>query len=280
MGRFENRYPLTDHTYRLIADLIYSASGLRFDQSAKFMIHRRLAPRLDELELDSFEKYYFHLRYHPNRDAEMDIIFDSIATHETYFFREQAQLNAFTNEIIPQLVENRNQSQTLRIWCAGCASGEEPYTVAILCRQHPLLQDWNLDIFASDISQKMIHAARRGIFGKGAFRSTTNDVRAAHFERIEENLYRIHDEIKQMVTFMKLNLLNEDRIGILGEMDAIFCRNVIIYFDVEAKKKIISMFYRKIRSGGYLLLGHAESLAALSTQFHLRHLKSDMVYQK
>jgi chemotaxis protein methyltransferase CheR len=280
MARFENRYPLTDDTYRQITDLIYSASGLRFDQSAKFMIHRRLTPRLDALELDSFEKYYFYLRYHPDRDTEMDIIFDSIATHETYFFREQAQLNAFTNEIIPQLVENRNPSQTLRIWCAGCSSGEEPYTVAILCRQHPLLKGRKLDIFASDISQTMIHAARRGIYGDAAFRSTTDDVKAVYFERTEENLYRIHDDIKQMVTFMKLNLLNEERIGILGEMDTIFCRNVIIYFDVEAKNRIISMFYRKLRSGGYLLLGHAESLAALSTQFHLRHLKSDMVYQK
>jgi chemotaxis protein methyltransferase CheR len=280
MARFETRYPLTDLTYRLISDLIYSASGLRFDQSAKFMIHRRLIPRLDDLQLDSFEKYYSYLRYHPNRDAEMDLIFDLIATHETYFFREQAQLNAFTNEIIPQLAETRNQSRTLRIWCAGCSSGEEPYTIAILCRRHPLLQGWNLCILASDISQKMIHAARRGIYGEAAFRSTTEDVKADYFEKTEENLYRIHDDIKQMVTFMKLNLLNEDRIGIIGEMDAIFCRNVIIYFDLEAKKRIISMFYRKLRAGGYLLLGHAESLAALSTQFQLRHLKSDMVYQK
>jgi chemotaxis protein methyltransferase CheR len=280
MARFENRYPLTDHTYRQIVDLIYNASGLRFDPSAKFMIHRRLSSRLDELELDSFEKYYFYLRYHPNRDAEMDIIFDSIATHETYFFREQAQLNAFTNEIIPSLAKDRNQSRTLRIWCAGCSSGEEPYTVAILCDQHPLLQNWNLNIFASDISQKMIHAARQGIYGEAAFRSTTEDVRAAHFERTEQNLYRIHDDIKQLVTFMKLNLLDEDRIAILAEMDAIFCRNVIIYFDVEAKKRIIATFYRKLRAGGYLLLGHSESLSALSTQFHLRHLKSDMVYQK
>ena len=244
------------------------------------MIHRRLTPRLKELELDSFEKYYFYLRYHPNRDTEMDLIFDLIATHETYFFREQTQLDTFTNEIIPQMVEDRKQSRNLRIWCAGCSSGEEPYTVAVLCRQHPLLEGWNVDIFATDISQKMIQTARRGIYGETAFRTTTNEIKAVYFEKTEENLYRIQDDIKQMVTFMKLNLLNQDRIGLLGEMDAIFCRNVIIYFDVGAKDKIIAIFYQKLRSGGYLLLGHAETLAALPTQFHLRHLKSDMVYQK
>jgi chemotaxis protein methyltransferase CheR len=276
----ENRYDLSDKTYRLITDFIYNASCLRFDQSSKCMIHRRLNSRVEELQLDSFEKYYFYLRYHPNREIEMDLIFDLIATHETYFFREQTQLNAFTDEIVPQLTENRNLSRSLRIWCAGCSSGEEPYTVAMLCRQHPLLENWDVNIFASDISQKMIHAARRGVYGENAFRSTKDAIKDAHFDRTPEHLYRIHDEIKRMVTFMKLNLLDEDRIGLLGQMDAVFCRNVIIYFDAEAKKKIISMFYRKLRSGAYLLLGQAESLAALSTQFHLRYLMNDMVYQK
>lgn len=275
-----NHYPLDDHTYRQLTDLICACSGLRFDPSAKFMISRRLEPRLHSLQLDSFEKYYYYLRYDPNREAEMDTIFDLITTHETYFFREEKQLLAFTDEIIPQLIEARKQFRTIRIWCAGCSSGEEPYTVAILCRQLPGLKNWNVEIFASDISQKMIHSARRGIYGENSFRSKRELAKCIYFDKTEEGQYRIQDEIKQMVTFMKLNLLDDRRVGVFGEMDVIFCRNVIIYFDLEAKKKIIDNFFHKLRHGGYLLLGHSESLLSLNTSFKLRQLKNDMVYQK
>jgi chemotaxis protein methyltransferase CheR len=279
--RFETyRYPLNDNTYRQLTDLIYNYSGLRFDQASKFMIYRRLSPRLQQLYLDSFEKYYFYLLYDTNREAEMDIIFDLITTHETYFFREERQLLAFTDEIIPQLMEAQREFRKIRIWCAGCSSGEEPYTVAILCRQLPELQNWNLEIFASDISQKMIQAARRGIYGENSFRCTKELIKSRYFDKVQENHYRIHDEIRQMVTFMKLNLLDDKRVGVFGEMDVIFCRNVIIYFDLQAKKKIIENFFHKLRQGGYLLLGHSESLLSLTTNFKLRHLKNDMVYQK
>jgi chemotaxis protein methyltransferase CheR len=280
MGSEPNHYPLDNNTYRQLTDLINACSGLRFDPSSKLMIYRRLESRLRSLQLDSFEKYYYYLRYDPNREAEMDVIFDLITTHETYFFREERQLLAFTNEIIPQLIEARKQFHALRIWCAGCSSGEEPYTVAILCRQLPELRNWNVEIFASDISQKMIHLARRGIYGENSFRSTKDVAKCIYFDKTEENQYRIHDEIKQMVTFMKLNLLDDRRVGVFGEMDVIFCRNVIIYFDLQAKKKIIENFFHKLRQGGYLLLGHSESLLNLNTSFKLRHLKNDMVYQK
>jgi chemotaxis protein methyltransferase CheR len=275
-----NHYSLPDAIYRQITDLIYNASGIRFDLSAKYMIFRRLAPRLEHLHLDSFEKYYHYLLYHPNRESEMDVIFDSVATHETYFFREERQLQAFTDEILPQVIESRKEFRTLRIWCAGCASGEEPYTVAILCKQTLQLKGWSIDIFASDISQNMVHDARRGIYGDNSFRSTRESVKQQYFEKLEDGHYRVHDDIRQMVTFMKLNLLDDKKVGIFGQMDIIFCRNVIIYFDLEAKKKVIENFYQKLRKEGYLLLGHSETLLGLSTKFKLRHLRNDMVYQK
>jgi chemotaxis protein methyltransferase CheR len=275
-----NSYQLSDHTYRQLTDLIYSASGLRFEMSSKYMISRRLAARLDNLELESFEKYLSYLMYHPNREIEMDSLFDLVTTHETYFFREDRQLKAFSDEILPQLLEARKQFRTLRIWSAGCSSGEEPYTIAILCKQTPELRDWNVDIFASDISQHMVHAARRGIYSESSFRNTKEEFQKKYFVQTEEGRYRIKDEIRQMVTFMKLNLVDDKKAGIFGEMDVIFCRNVIIYFGTEAKKKVVDSFYHKLRKEGYLLLGHSESLLNLSTRFKLKHLKNDLVYQK
>jgi len=280
MGFPTNHYSLSDPTYRLLTDLIYGASGLKFEASSKFMISRRIGARLEHLGLDSFEDYLSYLLYHRNRDTEMDTLFDVITTHETYFFREDRQLRAFSEEILPELLEARKQFRTLRIWSAGCSSGEEPYTIAILCRQYPGLQNWNVNIFASDISQHMVQAGRRGIYGESSFRNTPGKVRIEYFEKTEDGLYRIKNEIKQMVTFIKLNLIDEKRAGIFGEMDVIFCRNVIIYFDATAKKKVIEFFFHKLRKDSYLLLGHSESLMNISTRFKLRHLKNDLVYQK
>ena len=150
----------------------------------------------------------------------------------------------------------------------------------MLCSQLPELTGWDVDIFASDISQKVIQTARRGIYGESSFRTTQDKIRQLYFDRTPDNKFRIKEDIRRMVTFGKVNLLDEQKTGIFSELDIIFCRNVIIYFDIEAKKKVIENFYRKLRREGFLLLGHSESLLSLSTKFKLRHLKNDMVYQK
>jgi chemotaxis protein methyltransferase CheR len=271
---------LSDQTFRQITGLIYSNSGLRFEDSSKYMIRRRLSPRVRELKLDSFEKYYYYLLYHANREPELEIIFDLLTVNETYFFREERQLQAFSEEIIPLIVEEKKDNRVLRIWSAGCSTGEEPYTIAMLCCASGLLRDWEVDIFASDISQRVIQTARRGTFSQTSFRNMPDGLQERYFEKVVDNRYRINDGIKQMVTFGKVNLFDEHKTGILNEVDLIFCRNVIIYFDVEAKKKVIETFYRKLRKNGFLLLGHAESLLSLSTKFKLTHFKNDMVYQK
>ncbi len=271
---------LGDQTFRQLTGLIYSNSGLRFEDSSKYLIRRRLSPRVRELKLDSFEKYYYYLLYHANRETELEIIFDLLTVNETYFFREERQLHAFSEEIIPLIVEEKKDNRVLRIWSAGCSTGEEPYTIAMLCCASGLLRDWEVDIFASDISQRVIQTARRGTFGQSSFRNMPDGLQERYFEKLPDNRFRINDSIKQMVTFGKVNLFDEHKTGILSEVDLIFCRNVIIYFDVEAKKRVIETFYKKLRKNGFLLLGHAESLLSLSTKFKLTHFKNDMVYQK
>ena len=275
-----NNLELSDQTFRQLSDFIYANSGLRYDESSKYVIQRRLTSRIRELRMDSFEKYFYYLTYSPNRDTELEVIFDLITINETYFFREERQLRAFREEVIHEAMAYRKENKSLRIWSAGCSTGEEPYTIAMLCSQIPELEGWDVDIFASDISQKVIQTARRGIYSESSFRSTEDGMRTRFFDSTPDSKFRIKEDIRRMVTFGKVNLLDEQKTGIFSELDVIFCRNVIIYFDVEAKKKVIENFYRKLRKEGFLLLGHAESLLSLSTKFKLRHMKHDMVYQK
>lgn len=275
-----NHFELNDKTYRMLTDFIYKNSGLRFDETTRFLVQKRVSHRIRELRIDSFEKYYYYLVYHQNRDSELEYLLDLITTHETYFFREERQLLAFEQEILPQILSEKQASRTLRIWSAGCATGEEPYSIAILCTEKEELRSWDVDIFASDLSQRVIQSARKGIYPESSFRSTPESFKERYFVQVDDHHYRIQDHLRQMVTFGKLNLLDEQKAGLFGELDVIFCRNVIIYFDNEAKKKVIENLYRRLRKNGFLLLGHSESLLSLSTKFRLVHLKNDMVYQK
>jgi chemotaxis protein methyltransferase CheR len=204
---------------------------------------------------------------------------DILTTNETYFFREGFQLKAFTDEILPELKVLKERERTLRIWSAGCSTGEEPYTIAMLLLELNCFPGWRIEIVGSDISQRVVQVARKGIYTKSSFRSTDERYLKRFFTETPEG-YRICDQVRELVTISHMNLFDANRLALLGKMDIIFCRNVIIYFDLASKKRVIESFHHMLREGGYLLLGHSESLMNISTAFALRHLKNDMVYQK
>ena len=270
---------LPDDVFRLLRDSIYKRTGMWFADSAKYLLQKRLSPRAKELNFDSFQKYFYFLQYDPRADAEFDQIYDLVTTNETYFFREPAQLAAFIEEIIPDLLA-RKSIRKVRIWSAGCSSGEEPYTIAMMLQEAGLYTQALFEIFASDINQAVLAKARRGCYRENAFRATDPAVRDKYFAREPDGSWRISDEVRNRVSFGRLNLYDEPRVSLLGHVDIIFCRNVIIYFDDASKRVVVGSFYNRLVDGGYLLLGHSESLISLSTQFKLRHLKNDMVYQK
>jgi chemotaxis protein methyltransferase CheR len=276
----ENIIPLPDDVYRLLRDFIHGYCGIYFDDSSKFLLERRLSRRLEQRRLKSFEEYYHFLRYDRKREEELVILVDNLTTNETYFFRESPQLQAFSEEILPELRQVHADRKVLRIWSAGCSTGEEPYTIAMLLLESgDWWRDWQVDILGSDINQRVLHTARKGVYKKTSHRVTSPEMLSKYF--IEENGdYRIADKVKELVSFSYVNLLDPYKTSLITNMDIIFCRNVIIYFDKEAKKKVIESFYQKLREGGYLLLGHSESLINLSNAFELRTLKNDMVYQK
>jgi chemotaxis protein methyltransferase CheR len=186
--------------------------------------------------------------------------------------------------------------QRLAIWSAGCSTGEEAYTIAILVQQSSLFHKrfdrpeagagaregadgWDVRIYGSDISRRCVAAARRGVYGESSFRATSPEARRAFFHESPDG-WHVCEPIRQLCHFGQMNLLDEDRSRILGRADAIFCRNVLIYFDPRSRKTAIEVLYDRLNPGGILLLGHSESLLNVSTAFELLHLKDDLVYRK
>jgi chemotaxis protein methyltransferase CheR len=203
-----------------------------------------------------------------------------MTTNETYFFRERSQLNALVHEVLPEMLARRvGHDRPVSIWSAGCASGEEPYSIVMMALEANLVPGRDFRVYASDISRAVLAKARRGIYREASFRETDKAMRLHYFAE-KEGLMRVSDEVKRHVDFLHMNLLDGSKSSLLGTMDVILCRNVIIYFDLESKKRVMASFHDRLRPGGYLLLGHSESLINVSSDFELKHLSRDLVYRR
>lgn len=275
----EDIIPLSEDVFRLIRDIIRDYCGLYFDDSSKYLIEKRLSRRVMGHHLNDFRDYYRFLRYDRHSAEELSEIMDILTVNETYFFREQNQLKAFTEEILEELKDTNSETKTLRIWSAGCSTGEEPYTIAMLINEKGSFRGWDIEVYGSDINQRVLQTARRGVYRKNSFRTTEPYFLNKYFVE-EDGSSRIIDAVRKNVNFSYLNLLDHFKAKFMGKMDVIFCRNVLIYFDAASRRRVIDNFYDRLTDGGYLLLGHAESLINISTAFKLRHFKNDMVYQK
>ncbi len=270
---------LSDEVYALIRDLIKDYCGIFFDENSKYLLEGRLSKRLKTLYINDFRDYYRFLLYDRKREEELTAIIDLLTVNETYFFRELNQLTAFSKEILPELKDRNRLKKRLRIWSAGCSTGEEPYTIAMLILESGLMQGWEINILGSDINQRVLTAARRGAYRTNSLR-TTEDYYIRKYFNEADGLHYVKDDLKNIVSFSYANLLDPVRIRLIEQMDVIFCRNVMIYFNLDTRRKVIDNFYDRLVRGGYMLLGHAESLMNISAAFSLKHLKYDMVYQK
>ncbi len=276
-----NTVVLEDEDFQRLRDFIKEYSGIYFSDDQKYIFVSRLTGRLTARKLNSFRDYYFFLKYDQEKEEELSIVVDLLTTNETYFFREILQLKALFEEIVPTIKDEKSYipKPSLRIWSAGSSTGEEAYTIAIMAKEQGTDKDFNLEIHATDISQRVLTISRKGIYGSSSFRVTDDYYKKKYFEPHGDK-FRIKDEIKNMVKISHINLMDSTVMNLLSSMDVIICRNVLIYFDQESKRKLTERFYEKLNNNGWLLLGHAESLINVTSMFKLIQLKNDLVYRK
>jgi chemotaxis protein methyltransferase CheR len=271
---------MSPEEFSVLRDLVGVRTGLSFSPEMLGSFERKLRERLAALNLRTFTEYYQHLRFHPTAAQEWDEIFDLLTTNETYFYREAYQLVAFRDEVLPLLAGKAKTRRRLSIWSAGCSTGEEAYTLAIVVKESGLFGGAEVVIHGSDISRRCIAAARRGVYRASSFRAMPEALlRREYFTERPEGTH-VAEGVRSLCHFNQMNLLDADRARLLGRVDAIFCRNVLIYFDAHSRRRMIDLFHDRLQPGGFLLLGHSESLLNLSTAFELCHLKGDLVYRK
>lgn len=264
--------------FRAIAELIRRRSGIKLADEVRPTIERRLGERLAALRIDGFAQYRALLSDGGSADGEIERAIELITTNETYFFRDLPQLRSFEREVLPELHALAHRRRSLCVWSAGCSTGEEAYTLAILMAREQRFAGWNLRVVGNDISRRVVQAARKGVYRGASFRALPAEYEAYFFESDEG--MAVDPQIRALCHFARFNLLDEGSAAMFGRVDAIFCRNVLIYFDEEARRRVISNFYERLNPGGYLMLGHSDSLLNVTTAFELAHLSGDLAYRK
>jgi chemotaxis protein methyltransferase CheR len=256
---------MTPDEFGYICKLVRERSAIVLEPGKEYLVEGRLTPLVKDLELESISKLVAKLRTAPDNGLVGQVV-DAMVTTETSFFRDMLPFEGLKTQILPELVERRRNERRLNIWCAACASGQEPYSLAILIREHfPQLATWNVNILATDISRDILARARAGVFNQiEVNRGLPAALLIKHFKQ-HGSAWELSEEIRSKIEFRELNLARPW--PPLRQMDLVLLRNVMIYFDIETKKAILGQVTRLLRPDGYLLLGGAETTFNLDDSF-------------
>jgi len=268
--------------FRLIKEFVVELFGLVLDEGREGFLALKLVPRLGALRLSSFAEYYAYLKYAPHRQEEYQHFISLITNNETYFFREEAQLDVLAREILPALKEKKYKDgqRRLRIISAGCSSGEEVYTLAmILLESGHFLWDWDIMVTGIDIDAQIIAKADKGVYTGRAFQTTPPHIIDRYFSRCAEGM-QVRESLRRITGFTRGNLLELENLLQAGSADIIFCRNVLIYFNEASARQIVASFAQLLRPEGLLFLGHSESLARISAQYLPERFPGAIIYRK
>jgi chemotaxis protein methyltransferase CheR len=256
---------MTDQDFDFIRKLLYDRSAIALEDNKQYLVESRLAPMVRELKLASIADLVGLLRAPFSNGLQQKVV-EAMVTTETTFFRDLHPFEALRKAVIPDLISRRQNERVLNIWCAACSTGQEPYSIAMLVREHfPELAAWKVNILATDLSRDVLARAREGRFSQVEVnRGLPAALLLKHF-RQHGSLWQLHDDVRSMVEFQELNLVRAWYP--LPRMDLVFLRNVMIYFDVETKKSILGRMARVLQPDGYLLLGGAETTFNLNDSY-------------
>jgi chemotaxis protein methyltransferase CheR len=266
-----------------LRDLIYRVSGIYHQEIKFYLLASRVLRRMSAIGSATFADYYDRLTARPNRDAEMRSLLNEITIGETYFFRSKPTIDAVSKIILPKLMglPIKQSLKKLKVWSAGCSTGEESYTLSIVLQENltQKFKDWTFDILATDLNENSVVKCREGLYGDYAVRNLDAQMRDRYFTH-EGSLYRIKDEVRGPVKFERLNLQDQPKMLFMKGFDLIFCCNVLIYFDGVAKKRTVDHFFNGLIPGGYFFLGECETLFNVYDQFRLVHFPGATGYRK
>ena len=274
------RQSITDADFLKFREFFYRKTGIHFDDGKRYFVDKRLVERIDATGADDFRSYFIALRFE-SKGVELQQLVNAMTVNETYFFREAYQFDCMVNDMLAEVVKRKRPGGRIRIWSIPSATGEEPYTIAIyLLERWPLIDQYEVEILSSDIDTTVLSAAQRGVYSARSIGQLPQPYLEKYFRRLSDNEFEISRDLVNAVDFSRINLSDASDTRRFRDIDVIFCRNLLIYFDDQSRRLAAEAMYDALSPGGFVCLGHSESMSRISSLYTVRRFPDAMVYQK
>lgn len=266
--------------FQKFREYFYKKTGILFENSKRYFVDKRLSDRIAATGSENFRAYFTMLRFQAS-SAELQVLTNIMTVNETYFFRESHQFDCLVNSLLDEIVLHKRPGQPIRIWSLPCSSGEEPYSIVItLLEKWEKLDQYDVEIFASDIDTDILQSAKKGVFTNRSVQNVSPILLAKYFSKTSEGHWKIDPGIIDSVGFSRVNLNDPNDCQAFKNIDVVFCRNLLIYFDDLSRRSAAEMFYRSMTPGGFICLGHSESMSRISDLYKVRKFPDAIVHQK
>lgn len=271
---------ITDGDFAKFRDFFYRKTGIHFDESKRYFVDKRLIERIEATGCRDFRQYFVNLRFEA-AGGELQELVNSMTVNETYFFREYYQFDCMVKDMLEEIVKTRRPGSRIKIWSIPSSTGEEPYTIAIyLLERWKRINEYDVEIMSSDIDTGVLAAAQRGIYSPRSVGQLPKPYLEKYFTKNRDGDYAISRDLVSAVEFSRVNLSEPAETRRFREVDIIFCRNLLIYFDDHSRRVAADAFYDALNPGGFVCLGHSESMSRISSLFTVRRFPDAMVYQR
>jgi chemotaxis protein methyltransferase CheR len=279
MAVAENK-SITEDDFQKFREFFYRKTGIHFDDSKRYFVDKRLVERMQATKSDSFRSYFVMLRFQTTGE-ELQQLINVMTVNETYFFREEYHFSCMVNSMLPEIVASKKPGDTVRIWSIPSSSGEEPYSIAIYLQEYwSDLEKFQVELMASDIDTTILNTAKAGIFSERSVANIPANVTSKYFRKDKNGMFHLDDDTKSCVEFSRVNLAESADTRKFRKCDLIFCRNLLIYFDDVSRRIAAEAFFEALNPGGFICLGHSESMSRISGLFKVRKYPDAIVYQK
>ena len=270
---------ISDEDFQKFREYFYRKVGIQFENSKRYFVDKRLVERINSTGARDFRDYFTMLRFEAS-GAELQKLVNLMTVNETYFFREEYQFQCLVNSILGEITQHKKDNTPIRIWSIPSSSGEEPYSIVIYLLEHwPGIAKWDVEIISSDIDTNIIENARRGHYSARSVQYLPATLLKKYFKPNAEG-YQISEELRSAVEFTCVNLMDVADMRAYRKFDVIFCRNLLIYFDDLSRRQAAETFFDAMNPGGFVCLGHSESMSRISSLFRVRKFPEAIVYQK
>jgi chemotaxis protein methyltransferase CheR len=270
---------ISANDFQKFSEFFYRKTGISFEPSKRYFVDKRIVERIEATGSENFRSYFTMMRFQASGE-ELQALTNIMTINETYFLREEYQFQCLVSSILPEIVSRKTDAGPIRIWCIPSSSGEEPYSIAMyLLENWPEINTRDVEIIASDIDTLILQKARTGLFPAHSLQHVPESWRMKYFTRKGED-YQICEELRNAVEFTRVNLAESAETRPYRDFDVIFCRNLLIYFDDISRREAAATFYDVLKPGGYICLGHSESMSRISSLYKVRKFPEAIVYQK